>query len=406
MTYYFESYETNFANGYSVEWTFGDGNTSYNVDNATHQYSSTGTYDVTQYVYDSSNSNCWDEVTYSITIAGGTAPWNYNTTAVNHSILVPQTALITVDGNAIVDGDYVGVFYDSLGTLVCGGYTLYQTNSGNMFITAWGADVGNDGFATGEEFTWKIWQASNQQEYSAEATYDQVNFTNDAYFAANGMSGILSLAASTQQTQQIILYQGWNIMSTYIDPILPGCPDIFSAYTNDVIIVKNYTGMVYWPQWGINAIGNLVIGEGYQVKMSVTHTFDVVGYAIVPENTPIELPLGWKIIAYLRQSPASIVQMFSAVVSDLEIAKDETGMVYWPQWGINAIGNMLAGEGYYIKMTQTQWLTYPANTANLSKVYNSYTAPKRLIPGINTGNNMSLGIPVSAWDILPDIGDE
>ncbi|MEA3444629.1 MAG: T9SS type A sorting domain-containing protein, partial [Bacteroidota bacterium] len=45
-------------------------------------------------------------------------------------------------------------------------------------------------------------------------------------------------------------------------------------------------------------------------------------------------------------------------------------------------------------------------TANPSKVYNSYTAPKRLIPGINTGNNMSLGIPVSAWDILPDIGDE
>ncbi|MEA3445316.1 MAG: hypothetical protein U9R19_11405, partial [Bacteroidota bacterium] len=71
MTYYFESYETNFANGYSVEWTFGDGNTSYNVDNATHQYASAGTYDVTQYVFDPNDISCYDEVTYTIYVSAG-----------------------------------------------------------------------------------------------------------------------------------------------------------------------------------------------------------------------------------------------------------------------------------------------------------------------------------------------
>ena len=34
-----------------------------------------------------------------------------------------------------------------------------------------------------------------------------------------------------------------------------------------MIIIKDETGLVYWPQFGLNTIGNLTSGKGYQTKM-------------------------------------------------------------------------------------------------------------------------------------------
>ncbi|MCF8370449.1 MAG: LruC domain-containing protein [Bacteroidales bacterium] len=130
------------------------------------------------------------------TIAVGQLPWHYFFTNTNHTILVPATTTFT--GVVVSPGDYIGVFYDSLGTLACGGYIQpsYSTVD-NMFISAFGADVGNDGFLNNEEFTWKIWQASTGNEYIATATYNTAIFSNQGNFVVNGMSGITHLTVSS-----------------------------------------------------------------------------------------------------------------------------------------------------------------------------------------------------------------
>ena len=33
-----------------------------------------------------------------------------------------------------------------------------------------------------------------------------------------------------------------------------------------IVIVKDYRGQIYAPEWGFNGIGNMVPGEAYQVK--------------------------------------------------------------------------------------------------------------------------------------------
>ena len=43
------------------------------------------------------------------------------------------------------------------------------------------------------------------------------------------------------------------------------------------------------------------------------------------------------------------------------MAKSGGGLVYWPLYGINNIGNMNPGEGYQIKMLAADTLLYPAN---------------------------------------------
>ena len=121
--------------------------------------------------------------------------WNYTLTSSNHSIVFPATTTIMIDGVAASSNDYVGVFFDSLGTLACGGY--FQVDSSNVFnVTAWGTETGlNNGFQAGETFTWKIWRASDNMEFFADATYITGMVPNSDTYVTNGMSGVSSLTA-------------------------------------------------------------------------------------------------------------------------------------------------------------------------------------------------------------------
>ncbi|MCX6256626.1 MAG: hypothetical protein NTW49_01790 [Bacteroidia bacterium] len=53
--------------------------------------------------------------------------------------------------------------------------------------------------------------------------------------------------------------------------------------------------------------------------------------------------------------------MLSGISGSIVIVKDGGGNVYWPQYGVNQIINMLPGKGYQINLSQQQILTYPAN---------------------------------------------
>ena len=407
MTFSFATIASINLNDFAVDWSFDDGGSAYGL-SATHTFAAPGTYDVSCFVYSYTDSTCSDLMTYTIEISA-VAPWPEPTiTSTNHTILVPISANITVDGVAISDGSYIGVFfYDAIGDLVCGGYAYYETTSGNnMFITAWGVDAGYDGFATGEEFKWKIWDFATATEFDADATYDLSGaFPNDEYFVVNGMSGIASISAVTVETQDIVINSGWNIISTYINPFEASVDSVFSDIASEVIIVKNGMGMVYWPLYGINSIGDLSIGEGYQVKMTTTQTLTVVGISVVPETTPISIPLGWSIFGYLRQSASSVETMLNPIVGNIIIVKNAMGLVYWPLYGINAIGDLVPGQGYQIKTDLAVTLTYPANS-NSSKSEIYLPSPVKYTETLNTGNNMILGIPQQAWDITPSLNSE
>ncbi|MEA3445224.1 MAG: C25 family peptidase C-terminal domain-containing protein, partial [Bacteroidota bacterium] len=167
--------------------------------------SAAGIYSVTVADNNSCQSNDDIEIFQGSIASPG---WSYSVTGTNHTILIPEFANISVDGDTIVPGDYIGIFYDSLGTLACGGYMVWTGVTGSL--TAWGVDVANDGFVVGESFSWKIWKAGNETEYAATATYIQPPaFPNTGLFQVNGMSGIESLTAAVYQTQDIVLVQGW-----------------------------------------------------------------------------------------------------------------------------------------------------------------------------------------------------
>jgi hypothetical protein len=224
-------------------------------------------------------------------------------------------------------------------------------------------------------------------------------------FGQNTITLNLPYPCSYSVSQDIPLPQGWSMFSTYISPVLAGIDTILGEIDMGVVIVKSGEGEVYWPEYGVDQIGDVSIGEGFQIKMAVADTLIVTGTPLIPEETPITLPQGWSIFGYLRQSPAAIETMLSTI-SGIVILKNGAGQVYWPQYVLNQIGNMNPGEGYQVKMTVPQTLLYPANSLNLIKTYNTLPSPFYYTGITNTGANAALGIPVNAWDETPAMGDE
>ena len=385
----------------SWSWDFGDGSTTSSLQNPSHTYSANGTYVVCLSI--TTTDNCTSTYCDTVPISCIQTPgWTYTNTGVNHTILVGDTIPMTIDGVQISSGDYIGAFYDSLGTLACAGYILWL--GVDNAVTAWGADLGNDGFATGEDFKWKIWDASALTEYDAVATYmPNPPMPNAGFFAANGLSGLASLTVS--QSQVLTLPTGWSMWSTYMNATNPLMDSLFSSVVSEVIIVKNGNGQVYWPSVPLNMIGNNVIGEGYQIKMNSAQTVTISGTPVVPELLVINVVSGWSILGYLRQAPASIETMLSSLNPNIIIVKNGNGLVYWPSVPLNMIGNMNPGEGYQIKMSVSGTLTYPANSS-VSKLSVSPEQPSYYKHPSATGQNMTIGIPDYAWDTEIWEGDE
>ena len=181
---------------------------------------------------------------------------------------------------------------------------------------------------------------------------------------------------------------------------------VISPIVDNTIIVKNWEGSVYWPALGINTIGDIVNGEGYQIKSTDSTTLEISGYNLVPYDYPINIPEGWFMISYLNQTSEDASVVMSPIVDDLTILKNWSGSVYWPALGINTLGFMNPGEGYQTKTTASTTLVYPYveegrwALGNESFVSLTYDKP------INTGNNMTLGILNDSWLVSPDLGDE
>ena len=75
---------------------------------------------------------------------------------------------------------------------------------------------------------------------------------------------VTGLAVNPSETQ-IILNEGWNMIS-YLRNSEMDCDTAFASLAaGNLIIVKDNEGRVYIPSYGINTIGNLVPGQGYQI---------------------------------------------------------------------------------------------------------------------------------------------
>lgn len=329
--------------------------------------------------------------------------WNPIVTSNNHIILIPNTANITINDLAIELGDYLGVFYTALdGSFQCAGMMQWEGVTNTM--TVYGSDPGeSNGMQVGEEFVWMTWKASLNEERLALADYD-LSMPNLDTYAVDGISAITALSNTMSQT--IELYEGWNLISTYIVPDLVGIQDVLAPVEADLFLAKDESGNVYWPEFGLNNIGDHTMGKAYKLKMNADVNLEVRGAISNPDDYPLNLNEGWSYLGYLRTASADITAVMEAVASDVLLVKDGVGNVYWPEFGVNTIGNMDPGKGYQIRMTNTAEFIFPANDVVLPELRVQQQAQVKYFKQAEVKeHNMSIALPLSLLEDF-NLGDE
>lgn len=200
--------------------------------------------------------------------------------------------------------------------------------------------------------------------------YDQAWASFNSFFGPDdcmNYGGVACLESNIGLVEQaLIIPQGWSIFSTYMAPFNNDITVVLAPIVDDLIIVKDYLGLAYLTEWNYNGIGDMQIGQGYQIKTSNNVELIIEGDQIVPEENIVPLLGGWNMIGYLRLEEADATLVFEDLVSanNLIIAKDYYGSAYLPEWNFNGIGTMKPGEGYQIKTNVESVLEYLPNNSS------------------------------------------
>ena len=64
----------------------------------------------------------------------------------------------------------------------------------------------------------------------------------------------------------------------------------------------------------------------------------------------IDLLEGWNIMGYTLPNPQDVAATLASIVSNVQIVKNNSAAVYWPEYSFNGIGDFIPGQGYQIRM--------------------------------------------------------
>ena len=158
-------------------------------------------------------------------------------------------------------------------------------------------------------------------------------------------------------TSNLTFQEGWGSLSSYIDPEEPDLDILFEEILSSVEILV--TGdQVFYPQGGINTIGDFDPYKGYAIKMSANRVLDIVGYKV--DDTSIEVPQGWSYLPVLVPCDVMMQDLPKDFLKDVVIIKEIAGVeLYWPEKVISSLSSLKTGNAYLIYMTKASTLVFP-----------------------------------------------
>jgi hypothetical protein len=174
--------------------------------------------------------------------------------------------------------------------------------------------------------------------------------------------GLVDYTPPSTGSQTIGLGQGWNLISSRINPSDPAIESVFGGVDSDLSLVKNEAGDIYSPAVGLNNIGDWQSREGYLVYMTSSQSMSVSGYGVDP-TTSFMLKEGWNLIPYYPETGMTPEDAFASISSELVMVKNQAGETYVPdpQDPIDDIGQLQPGEAYKVYVSSPVSFSYPSN---------------------------------------------
>jgi len=305
----------------------------------------------------------------------------------NATLLVTAANPPALFGEPLEYGDCIGVFTPRG---VCAGAAIWLEE--NVAITLWGDDSlvdGTRGFLDGDALTFKIWDESERREYLVEGTYQ----TGDGIYRTDGIYVLGSLDVATAEAV-LSLAGGWNTVSLPLLTAESTMEAILGPVADDLVLAKNGRGQIYWPEYGIDAIGEWRMTDGYQLYMSGGTDLTVSGYGIFAPDIEYALPENWSLISYIGPEGLELEEAFGTIADKVIAVKNGAGEVWWPEYEVDQIAGMCHGEGYWVYLSGPATFSFPASGESSPAAKRASLRPAGYFTSIvNTGNNATVMVP-------------
>ncbi len=175
----------------------------------------------------------------------------------------------------------------------------------------------------------------------------------------------VNVVDTCQSVHQVSLNAGWSGISSWVVPDDNSTENIFAPIFDDLVIVKDLTG-VYWPPYA-NTIPNWDTWQGYKIK--VENPVNVTFIGDPAEVLAIDLDQGWSLIPVLVEDPVSAASVFEPLAGNILIVKAVASPeVYWPGTQVYSLQTLTPGKSYMLALENPAQISFANGTA--SKVEN------------------------------------
>lgn len=242
----------------------------------------------------------------------------------------------------------------------------YEWSVDNILYSNWNIESNNlEGQAqTIEECSYKSLEL-DAAYFTFEADQGKcICYSNEAQLSVSEEEHTLYLneCVNINSTSQTLEFnEGWSMFSTFITQSNMNTEVVFEEIIDQIIIIKDFLGAAYLPEWGFDGIGEIQNDQGYLIKTYSNCITTLTGSYNYPELNPIPIHEGWSQIPYLRVESADVTDVFEDQIENIFIVKDELGLAYLPNWGFNGIGDLLSGKAYQVKSDEASFLFYHSN---------------------------------------------
>ncbi len=158
------------------------------------------------------------------------------------------------------------------------------------------------------------------------------------------------------QSQFISIPAGWSGISSCLVPESTDLNVLLQEVMSDVVMLQDMNG-VYYPQMGMNTIGQWDNLQGYKIKVANDISLNVSGWET--QSNQLELTAGWNLIPVISECDVQVEKLFYEVPDALILVKEIAGAeIYWPSMNINTLGYLQPGKAYFVRVNEDCTVTF------------------------------------------------
>ena len=162
--------------------------------------------------------------------------------------------------------------------------------------------------------------------------------------------------SSCTQEHNISIPAGWSGLSSWVMPDETDIVALLSDIYPELVILQTMDAM-YYPSEDVNTIGTWESQSAYKIKVTQDVTLTITG--LPEQNKTVQLNQGWNLLTVISENPVDVAGLFSGVSEKVIVVKGiADNNVYWLEYNINTIINLMPGKAYFVLMNEAGEITF------------------------------------------------